>query len=189
MGGQYAARLWWTLRWAGHANVSVLDGGLQAWLDAGFGVEGGAAPTRSAGRFSVRPALVGTVDYEQVYANLGSAQRLVIDARAADRFRGENETIDAIGGHIPGAVNRLYRDNLDSNGFYKPAAQLKAEFEAVTGGRPPGQLISQCGSGVTACHNLLAMEVAGLHGAALYPGSWSEWSSRPGSPIGTGAQP
>jgi thiosulfate/3-mercaptopyruvate sulfurtransferase len=110
----------------------------------------------------------------------------VLDARAPDRFRGENETMDPVGGHIPGARNRLFKDNLDADGRFKPARQLRAEFDAITGGRPAAELVNQCGSGVTACHNLLAMEVAGLKGAALYPGSWSEWSAQPGAPIATG---
>jgi len=110
----------------------------------------------------------------------------VVDARAPDRFRGENETLDAVGGHIPGAVNRFFKHNLQADGRFKPAAQLKAEFEALTGGRAPGLLVQQCGSGVTACHNLLALELAGLGGSALYPGSWSEWSQQPGAPVARG---
>ena len=123
-----------------------------------------------------------TVTFDDVKANIDQPQRLVLDARAPDRFRGENETMDPIGGHIPGARNRLFKDNLGADGHFKPAAQLRQEFDAITGGRAATQLINQCGSGVTACHNLLAMEVAGLQGAALYPGSWSEWSAQPGAP-------
>jgi len=130
---------------------------------------------------------VQTVDYQAIKANIDSRQKLVLDARAPDRFRGENETLDPIGGHIPGARNRLFRDNLAADGRFKAPAQLRAEFDAITGGRAADQLVAQCGSGVTACHNLLAMEVAGLAGAALYPGSWSEWSAQPGAPIATGA--
>lgn len=186
-GGMYAARLWWMLRWVGHAAVAVLDGGLAAWKAAGQPLQTGATAPRARGDFSLRPALVSCVDYDAVKANIDSRERLVVDARAPDRFRGENETLDAIGGHIPGARNRLFRDNLAADGRFKPAAQLRQEFDAITGGRPASELINQCGSGVTACHNLMAMEVAGLRGAALYPGSWSEWSAQPGAPIGTGA--
>jgi thiosulfate/3-mercaptopyruvate sulfurtransferase len=185
-GGMYAARLWWMLRWIGHVAVAVLDGGIAAWRAAGHGLETAKPAALPAGRFTLKPSLVETVTYAEVLANIAHPERLVLDARAPDRFRGENETLDPIGGHIPGARNRLFKDNLDANGRFKPAAQLRQEFDAITGQRPASQLISQCGSGVTACHNLLAMEVAGLRGAALYPGSWSEWSAQPGAPIATG---
>jgi len=185
-GGMYAARLWWMLRWAGHAAASVLDGGLAAWKAAGHPVETGAGAAVAAGHFSVRTSLATTVDREVLLQNLQTRARLVVDARAADRFRGENETLDPVGGRIPGAVNRFYRDNLGVDGRFKPAEQLRAEMAAVTAGRAPGELVMQCGSGVTACHNLLALELAGLSGAALYAGSWSEWSAWPGAPVATG---
>ncbi|XAH23558.1 sulfurtransferase [Xylophilus sp. GW821-FHT01B05] len=186
-GGMYAARLWWMLRWAGHRAAAVLDGGVAAWKAAGQALATDAPAARSAGNFSLRSPLVKTVDYAGIQANIASKGQQVLDARAPDRFRGENETLDPIGGHIPGARNRLFKDNLGSDGRFKPAAQLRQEFDAITGGRPAAELINQCGSGVTACHNLLAMEVAGLKGAALYPGSWSEYSAQPGAPIATGA--
>jgi thiosulfate/3-mercaptopyruvate sulfurtransferase len=186
--GMYAARLWWMLRWAGHRAVAVLDGGMAAWKAAGQPVTAEAGPARAAGRFTLRPSLVTTASYEDVKANIDSRARLVIDARAPDRYRGENETLDPIGGHIPGAKNRLFKDNLGADGRFKPADRLREEFVAIAGKRPPAELINQCGSGVTACHNLLAMEVAGLSGAALYPGSWSEWSAQPGAPIATGTE-
>ncbi len=185
-GGMYAARLWWMLRWAGHRAVAVLDGGLAAWKAAGQPLSTDVPAAPSAGRFTLRTPLVATVDYAAVKANIDSGERLVLDARAPDRFRGENETMDPVGGHIPGARNRLFKDNLGADGRFKPAAQLRHEFDTITGGRPAAQLVNQCGSGVTACHNLLAMEVAGLQGAALYPGSWSEWSAQPDAPIATG---
>ncbi|MBU1442161.1 MAG: sulfurtransferase [Gammaproteobacteria bacterium] len=186
-GGMYAARLWWMLRWAGHRDVAVLDGGLAAWKAVGGAVATDTPAALPAGNFVLRDSLVSTMDYEQVKANIEEGHRLVIDARAPDRFRGENETLDPIGGHIPGAKNRLFKDNLGADGRFKSAEQLRAEFDAITGAKPASALVNQCGSGVTACHNLLAMEIAGLKGAALYPGSWSEWSAQPGAPIATGA--
>ncbi|MET4576171.1 sulfurtransferase [Ottowia thiooxydans] len=185
-GGMYAARLWWMLRWVGHSSAALLDGGIAAWKAAGHPLETAAPAPLAKGNFSLRPTLVSTVDYEGVKANIDTKKKLVLDARAPDRFRGENETLDPIGGHIPGARNRLFRDNLAADGRFKPAEQLRQEFDAITGGRPAAELISQCGSGVTASHNLLAMEIAGLKGAALYPGSWSEWSAQSGAPIATG---
>jgi len=187
-GGMYAARLWWMLRWAGHAAAAVLDGGIAAWKAEGLPLQTGAPPARAPGRFTLRASLVATVDYDAVKLTLDRRERLLVDARAPDRFRGENETIDPVGGHIPGARNRLFRDNLDAAGRFKPASVLRAEFDALLGGRPPSAVVNQCGSGVTACHNLLAMEVAGLSGAALYPGSWSEWCAQPGAPIAIGAE-
>lgn len=186
-GGMYAARLWWMLRWAGHRAVAVLDGGVAGWVAQGHALSTHKPAALPPGNFALRPPLVTTVSFDDVKANIDHPQRLVVDARAPDRFRGENETLDPIGGHIPGARNRLFKDNLGPDGRFKSATQLRQEFDAITGGRPAAQLINQCGSGVTACHNLLAMEVAGLQGAALYPGSWSEWSAQPGAPIATGA--
>ncbi|QHI98430.1 sulfurtransferase [Xylophilus rhododendri] len=185
-GSMYAARLWWMLRWAGHAAVAVLDGGIAGWKAAGLPASTDAAAPPARGGLSQRPSLVRTMGYADIQANLDSQARLVLDARAPDRFRGENETLDKIGGHIPGAKNRLFKDNLGADGRFKPAAQLRQEFDAITGGKPAGALVAQCGSGVTACHNLLAMEVAGLRGAALYPGSWSEYSAQPGALIAVG---
>jgi len=185
-GGMYAARLWWMLRWAGHGAVAVLDGGIAAWKSAGQTLSTETPAPLAAGGFSLRQSLVTTLDYADIRANIARPEKLVLDARAPDRFRGENETMDKIGGHIPGAKNRMFKDNLGADGRFKPAGQLKAEFDAITGGRPADELVNQCGSGVTACHNLLAMEIAGLKGAALYPGSWSEYSAQPGAAIATG---
>jgi thiosulfate/3-mercaptopyruvate sulfurtransferase len=186
-GGMYAARLWWMLRWAGHRAAAVLDGGLAAWQAEGGALTSDVPAAAARGNFSLRAPLVQTVDYGFIRANLEKPERLVLDARAADRFRGENETLDPVGGHIPGASNRLFRNNLGADGRFKPALQLRAEFEALLAGRRPSEVVNQCGSGVTACHNLLAMEVAGLAGAALYPGSWSEYCAQPGAAIATGA--
>ena len=186
-GGMYAARLWWMLRWVGHAPVQVLDGGLAAWDLAGGKLQGGPVAALAPGLLTLRPSRVAVVDYAGLRAGLGQAGRLVVDARSPDRFRGDNETLDPVGGHIPGAVNRFFRDNLAADACFKPAAQLQAEWAAVTGGRPAAELVMQCGSGVTACHNLLALDVAGLPGAQLYPGSWSEWCAQPGAPVAIGA--
>lgn len=185
-GGMMAARLWWMLRWIGHEEVALLDGGLGAWQAGARALETGAAAMPTPGRLTLRPALVTTVDRQTLLDNLAVSTRLVVDARAGDRFRGENETLDPLGGRIPGAAHRFFKDNLGTDGRFKSAAQLRAEFESVTGGRPAADLVMQCGSGVTACHNLLALEHAGLPGAALYPGSWSEWSAWPGAPVATG---
>lgn len=180
-GGMFAARLWWMLRWAGHEQVAVLDGGLPAWtaLDLPLASDV-SAPV--AGNLQPRPPLVRTVAAADI---LAQPQLKVLDARAPDRFRGENETLDPVGGHIPGAANRFFKDNLLPDGRFKPAAQLRAEFGALVA--DPAAAVMQCGSGVTACHNLLALEVAGLPGAALYPGSWSEWCSDPSRPVAIGA--
>ena len=190
-GGMYAARLWWMLRWLGHGAVQVLNGGLDAWVAAGGALSAGALaaapPATAAGPFTRRPFLVTQVDFAGLLANLGRPPRLIVDARAPDRFRGENETLDPVGGHIPGAVNRFFRDNLAPDGCFKPAEQLRTEWLALLAGRAPAAVVAQCGSGVTACHNLLALEAAGLPGAALYPGSWSEWCAQPHAPVAIGA--
>ena len=183
-GGMFAARLWWLLRWLGHEAVAVLDGGMAAWEAAGQPLTT-EVRTRPRGTLTVRAPFVPTVTVREVLDNLQSGQRIVIDARAADRYRGENETIDPVGGHIPGAKNRFFKDNLGPDGRFKDAAQLREEFGALID--DPAAAIMQCGSGVTACHNLLALEVAGLPGAALYPGSWSEWVGDPARPVAKGA--
>lgn len=183
-GGMFAARLWWMLRWIGHSAAAVLDGGLPAWTAAG-GTLTDTVPTPAAGNITAGNSLVSTVTVDDVVANLDSQTRLVVDARAPDRYRGENETIDAKGGHIPHAKNRFFKDNLQANGQFKSAEQLRSEWSEII--NSPASAIMQCGSGVTACHNLLALEVAGLSGAALYPGSWSQWSADPSRPVATGA--
>jgi len=183
-GGMFAARLWWLLRWLGHEAVAVLDGGMAAWAAAGQPLST-ETPVKPRGSLSVRAPFVPTVTVREVLDNLASQQRIVIDARAADRYRGENETIDPVGGHIPGAKNRFFKDNLRADGRFKEAAQLREEFGALID--DPGAAIMQCGSGVTACHNLLALEVAGMSGAALYPGSWSEWVGDGSRPVAKGA--
>ncbi len=181
-GGIFASRLWWMLRWLGHERVAVLDGGLAGWKRSKRPLQE-AQPAVAPGQFAPRPRDT-VVSTAQVLADLGIGSMLVLDARSPERFRGENETLDPVGGHIPGAVNRFYFDNLDDAGcYFKPAGELRAEFDAILGGREPATVVQQCGSGVTACHNLLAMELAGLTGSLLYPGSWSEWCADPARPV------
>lgn len=186
-GGMFAARMWWMLRWIGHRGpVDVLDGGLPAWRAAGL-------PLTDALPHDVRCDYPFTqagpvVLAEDVMTHLrGEGQAMfLLDARSPDRFRGENETLDPVGGHIPGARNRFFRLNLNDDGYFKSPAQLRAEFLAQFGDVSPTQVVHSCGSGVTACHNLLAMEIAGLPGANLYAGSWSEWCSDSSRPVATG---
>jgi thiosulfate/3-mercaptopyruvate sulfurtransferase len=182
-GGQFAAHLWWLLRWIGHDQVAVLDGGWQAWTAAGLPVESGPAkPPGPLANAELRAPLVDMVDANAVLDNLRSKAFTLVDARAAARYRGEVEPIDPEAGRIPGALNRPYTDNLAADGRFKSPAQLRQEFMQVLGDRAPGSIVHQCGSGITAAANLFAMEVAGLGGSRLYPGSWSEWISDPSRP-------
>ncbi|MFM0291196.1 sulfurtransferase [Paraburkholderia megapolitana] len=187
-GGMYAARLWWLLRWLGHDAVALLDGGLQAWQASSEPLMQDT-PALVRGDFKAGAPLAVTIDAQAVERNLGTRERILVDARAADRYRGENETIDPVGGHIPGALNRFFKDNLTADGRFKSAHTLREEFGALLPGTAPEKVVLQCGSGVTACHNALAMEIAGLHGAALYSGSWSEWVADTSRPVATGAAP
>jgi len=181
-GGIFASRLWWMLRWLGHERVAVLDGGLAGWKRSKRALDD-AVPVVAERCFVPRPRDLA-VSTDDVAGAMSDARRLILDARSPERFRGENETLDPVGGHIPGAANRFYFDNLDDAGcYFKPADELRAEFDDLLGGRAPGNVIQQCGSGVTACHNLLAMELAGLSGSKLYPGSWSEWCADPARPV------
>jgi thiosulfate/3-mercaptopyruvate sulfurtransferase len=182
-GGMFAARVWWMLRWVGHKSVAVLDGGLPAWEALG-GELTQAVINRPRGSITRHASLVSSVSADDVLANLSARARVVLDARAADRFRGENETIDPVAGRIPGAKNRWFKDNLQADGKFKSPDLLRSEYSALI--KSPESTIMQCGSGISACHNLLAMEIAGLPGAMLYPGSWSEWSSDPARPIAVG---
>ena len=185
-GANYCGRLWWMLKWAGHDAVAVLDGGLQAWEAAGGAVESGPAPRRARGQFALKPALRRLVHTDEVLQQLGRPTQTLIDARGAARYRGETETLDPVAGHIPGALNRPFTDNLGADGRFKPREQLQAEFDALLAGRDAVGVVHHCGSGVSAVPNVLAMELAGYPPAALYGGSWSEWSRTPGLPMAQG---
>jgi len=182
-GVNYCGRMWWMLKWCGHAAVAVLDGGLQAWNAAGGQVAtGNPIPNNTkAGNFSVRTPLLKLVNTTTVAANLKTSQTL-IDARAPARFRGEVEPLDPVAGHIPGALNRLFSTNLNEQGFFKSATELREEFALLLDGRQPNTVVHHCGSGVSAIPNVLAMEIAGLGPTGLYAGSWSEWCTTPGLP-------
>ncbi|MCX8114483.1 MAG: sulfurtransferase [Burkholderiaceae bacterium] len=186
-GGQFAVRLWWLARWLGHARVAVLDGGWQAWL-AATDESSTTPPERTRGTFEARAPLVAVATAGDVLAARSDPATLLVDARAPERFEGRVEPIDPVAGHIPGAVNRFWQANLadPASGRLKPPQQLRAEFERLLAGRAPGQMIVYCGSGVTSCHHLLALEHAGLPGARLYAGSWSEWIADPSRPVATG---
>ena len=183
--GSFASRLWWSLRYLGHDAVAVLDGGWAKWVREGRATRGGSE-SRAPVTFTpaLRPAL--RVDVDNIAARIEDRTRLLIDARAPERYEGRSETIDRVAGHIPGAVNHFFKQNLAADGTMLPPERLREHFSAVLGAVDPADAVMYCGSGVTACHNLLAMEHAGIHGARLYVGSWSEWSSAPARPIETG---
>jgi thiosulfate/3-mercaptopyruvate sulfurtransferase len=183
--GMFASRLWWLLRWLGHDAVAVLDGGFKKWTAEGRPVESGEVK-RAARAFRGTPRAGMTVDVSDVVAHLGDASRRLVDARAAERYRGDTEPIDKVGGHIPGAKNHFFQRNLDEQGLFRTPEQLRETIIASVGDVPADQIVCYCGSGVTACHNLLAFEHAGLTGAKLYAGSWSEWSSDPKRPVEIG---
>ncbi|WP_027856167.1 sulfurtransferase [Marinobacterium jannaschii] len=176
--GMMAARAWWLLRWLGHERVALLDGGLSAWK----GELSADNPLYEAGNFEATPRNTERVELAAVEANLDQPRFTLIDARSAERYRGEQEPIDPVAGHIPGALNRPLTDNL-RDGVFKSAGELHAEWKAVLGDTPASDIVHMCGSGVTACHNLLAMEIAGLCGSRIYAGSWSEWIRNPKHPV------
>ena len=186
-GGVYASRAWWSLRWLGHDAVAILDGGWGKWLKEDH-PDTAAVPVPTPANFAARARPLA-VDAAFVLAHLRDPEVKVIDARGNDRYRGENETLDPVAGHIPGSMNRVIKENLDAAGRFKSAAQLRAEWEALLAGLAPGQVVHSCGSGVAACHNLFAMELAGLSGSRLYGGSWSEWVADPSRPVATGPTP
>jgi thiosulfate/3-mercaptopyruvate sulfurtransferase len=183
-GGSFAARLWWCLRYLGHENVAVLDGGFPSWELAGFPTRSGSE-NRSSMSFKPQKRDHMLVELDQLMPMIGSTDVFIMDARAPERYRGEQEPIDPVAGHIPGAINRFWELNLAEDGRFLPATILKAEFEDILGTASPQSVVAYCGSGVTSCHNLLAMTHAGLHGARLYLGSWSEWCADPARPIET----
>lgn len=183
--GAYAARLWWLLRIYGHETVAVLDGGLNAWISAGYPLSQAVKQVKPAvfDGFPDPNQWITTREMELLFKD---PSFVIIDARAPERFRGEQEPIDPVAGHIPGAVNRFHQENLDEEGFFLPGETLRKEFEGLIGDLSPDHVIVYCGSGVTSCHHILAMEIAGLSGARLYAGSWSEWIRDPKRPIETG---
>lgn len=187
--GLFAARLWWMLRWLGHESVAILDGGWQAWVESGGKTESGERSPHLTEAQVIQSLsvpskpLMPTVRANDLLSNLGSPSFTVVDARAPERYRGEVEPMDPIAGHIPDALNRPHTQNLNADGKFKTPEQLKADFEALLGETEPSDVVHQCGSGITACHNLFAMELAGLKGSVLYPGSWSEWVSDSQRPV------
>jgi thiosulfate/3-mercaptopyruvate sulfurtransferase len=198
-GANYCGRLWWMLKWVGHEAVAVLDGGLQAWQASGGETASGQVNTgsdnvlsagtnhpASASNYQLAPAKTTLIATKTIVRQLGRPSQSLIDARATPRFKGEMEPLDPVAGHIPGALNRPFNLNLDSEGKFKPAAELRVEFAALLAGRDPATVVHHCGSGVSAVPNLIAMEVAGLGRTALYAGSWSEWCSDPQRPVAQG---
>ena len=188
-GANYCGRLWWMLKWAGHTNVAVLDGGLQAWRATGGAVASGDEPAHFQTNFTLAPELSKLVGTKTVADNLGRPIQTLIDARGAPRFHGEVEPLDPIAGHIPGALNRPFAQNIGADGKFKPASALKAEFEALLAGRNPASVVHHCGSGVSAVPNILAMQIAGLGNVStlgLYAGSWSDWCSDASRPMAQG---
>jgi thiosulfate/3-mercaptopyruvate sulfurtransferase len=184
--GAHAARLWWLARWIGLSRVAVLDGGFAAWRAAALPVENSARP-RAPRSLAARVRSDAWVTSEQVDVLRTRPGTLVVDARGAERFAGRNETIDPVAGHVPGARNRPFLDNLGSDGRFLPADELRRHWTTLLGSLPSSGVIAMCGSGVTACHNLLALEHAGLPGARLYAGSWSEWIRDPRRPVASGS--
>jgi thiosulfate/3-mercaptopyruvate sulfurtransferase len=184
MSGNFAVRLWWMLRWLGHDRVALLDGGIPMWVKEGLPLTRDV-PAPRKGAFVPRPHLGATVDVHFVERFREDPSIRLLDARAAERFAGLQEPIDPVAGHIPGAVNRFWQKNLTPDGRFKPADALRREYDAMLSGMAPEQTVHMCGSGVTACHNIFAMELAGLPGGRLYPGSWSEWCSDASRPMFT----
>jgi thiosulfate/3-mercaptopyruvate sulfurtransferase len=184
--GMYAARAWWLLRWLGHTKVAVLDGGFAAWQEAGLPVSR-EVTARKPRTFTARANNAAFVTTAELQQALASNRISLIDARGADRFAGQNETIDPVAGHIPGATNRPFARNVDARGRFHRPEELRRQWTEVLSSRASSDVVAMCGSGVTACHNLLALEIAGFPGAKLYAGSWSEWIRDPARPVATGA--
>jgi thiosulfate/3-mercaptopyruvate sulfurtransferase len=184
--GAYAARAWWMLRWVGHAKTAVLDGGMRAWAAAGGALESGEQH-HTPSNFVAHDSTVTWLTTSELETALQDLARKLIDARAPERYAGVTEPIDPVAGHVPGAINLPMMGNLRADGLFLSPGELRRRFTASLGDTAPAHIISMCGSGVTACHNLLALELAGLGGGALYAGSWSEWIRDPTRPIATGA--
>ena len=184
----YAARLWWMLRWLGHEQSLVLDGGMRRWMQLGLPLDE-TIPSRPPGNFVAHPHPELVVDAQQVLAASRDSTSLILDVRAPERFRGDVEPIDAVAGHVPGARNHPFTSSLGADGRFLPAAELRVALEQRLAGMPAQSTVAMCGSGVSACHLLLAMEVAGLPCARLYAGSWSEWSRDPSRPVARGEAP
>jgi thiosulfate/3-mercaptopyruvate sulfurtransferase len=187
VGGAFAVRLWWLLRWIGHDRAALLDGGLQAWVAAG-GALTRELPRHEPRALIARPDDSRWISTEALAAELSAGNAILIDARAPERFRGEQEPIDPTAGHIPGAINLPLTGNLDRDGRLLAPDRLRKRFVDALGDSPHASVVHSCGSGVNACHNLLAMEVAGLSGSRLYAGSWSEWIRSPERPVATGPE-
>jgi thiosulfate/3-mercaptopyruvate sulfurtransferase len=185
-GMNFCGRLWWMLKWCGHEAVAVLDGGLPAWVAAGGAVATGAALPVAPVAFPLRKPLVTLKHTADVSANLGRPAQTIVDARAPARYKGETEPFDPVAGHIPGALNRPFNNNLNAQGFMKSPTELRAEFESLLNGRDASSVVHHCGSGISAVPNVLAMQIAGLGATALYAGSWSEWCNTPGLPCAQG---
>lgn len=185
-GANFCGRLWWMLKWAGHEAVAVLDGGLPGWQAAGGPLHSGEEPAHFQSNFALGRPLRALATTAHVQSRLGSPAQTLVDARAAPRYRGDVEPLDPVAGHIPGALNRPFTQNLGADGRFKPAHQLRAEFEQLLAGRDPATVVHQCGSGVSAVPNLIAMELAGFPSTALYAGSWSEWCRDPSRPVERG---
>lgn len=186
-GGAIAARLWWMLHWLGHEAAAVLDGGWQAWIAAGQPVRSGRE-TRTARSFTPHPRASMLADTEEVLRLRVEPAARLLDARSADRYRGENETIDPVAGHIAGAVSAPFAENLGPDGRFRAPDALRTRYESILGEAPPDAAVVYCGSGVTAAHDVLAMAHAGMNGARLYAGSWSEWITEPSRPIAVGSK-
>lgn len=180
--GAFASRLWWMLRYLGHDAVAVLDGGFAKWTREQRPTRAGEE-TATAATFTPRLRADMRLTVDDVATHLGDSSMLLVDARSSERYEGQPDPLDNVPGHIPGARSRPYRNNVSDAGTMRPASELKADFERVLQGKPPEQVVMYCGSGVTACHNLLAMDYAGLHGARLFAGSWSEWEADPNRPV------
>ncbi|MGR9114699.1 MAG: sulfurtransferase [Gammaproteobacteria bacterium] len=181
-GGAFAGRLWWLLRYLGHEQSAVLDGGIQHWRQGSYPITT-ALPSIEPSNFKADQDDSLWLDALELQNGLARKRITLVDARTPERYRGEQEPIDPVAGHVPGALNRPFQLNLDASGRFKSADELNAQFSRLTGGVPPTQVVHMCGSGVTACHNLLAMEVAGLSGSKLYAGSWSEWIRNKNRPV------